>query len=1084
MPCARCGADNAPDRRFCGGCGVPLGGRCPGCGFANDPGARFCGGCGVSLAGQEAGGASPQGQPDLAPERRQVAVLFVDLVGYTRLTGELGAEHVLPLLEGFFAAVDEVVTRFGGTVDKHIGDCVMALFGAPLARGDDAERAVRAALAVREAMAGLSARLDRGLEVHMGVAGGEVVAGGVGSEGHRSYTVTGETVNLAARLTGLAAPGEVLVSDAVRLALGARVLLEDRGEATLRGIARPVRVFALLGLAEAEGPGRLVGRQAELQQLAGFLDRSRALAREALVLVRGEAGIGKTRLLVELRPLARTQGFACRTVPVLDFGSGEGCQAVRVLIRKLLGADTADARAREAAAAAALEAGTVEPSLWPFLLDLLGLPLPPDARTLVGAMEEGQRRRARQETAVAVVRARAKEQPLLLVVEDLHWADQDTLEDLAALAGAIQKLPVVLVLTTRPESDPIDSTWRARAGGAPLTTIDLSPLGEPEARLLAGQILAGEPDRTIERCVARAQGNPLFLEQLLRHVRERQDDAVPGTVQSLVQARLDRLAPADREALRAASVLGQRFTLEALRAVAQQPGCDPGQLVRRFLVRPTGDGYVFAHALIQEAVHDLLLQAQRRGLHRRAASFFAGRDAVLHARHLDRAADPAAPAAYAAAAEQQTAAYRNEAALDLAARGLELATEPGERQALACLTGQLLLDLGRVPMALDRFGQALELARDDAERCRALLGLAAAMRLADRLDEAVARLDEAEAAASRLAAAAELSRIHHLRGNLLFPLGRVEDCAEAHGEALVLAREAGSPELEARALGGLGDAEYARGRMLSAHEAFTRCCALAARHGFGRIEAANLPMVAVTSWYTLDLPAMLREADAAIALAMRVGHLRGAIIAQHAAILALLLRADLDEAEARIAEAQRLTAEIGARRFEAENLMFLAERMLLGGGRDAAAAIAEEAMVISRETAVTYIGPCVLGFIAWASREAEARRAAVAESEAMLAQGAISHNFLMFRRYAIEAAIDAGAWDEVEHHAAELERYAAAEPSPWSAFFVARGRVLAAHGRTPGDPALRQELARVRDEAQLLGLGVALPALDAAIAAG
>jgi hypothetical protein len=242
-------------------------------------------------------------------------------------------------------------------------------------------------------------------------------------------------------------------------------------------------------------------------------------------------------------------------------------------------------------------------------------------------------------------------------------------------------------------------------------------------------------------------------------------------------------------------------------------------------------------------------------------------------------------------------------------------------------------------------------------------------------------------------------------------------------------------------------------------------------------------MVAVTSWYTLDLPAMLCEADTATALAMRVGHHRGAIIAQHAAILALLLRLDLEAAEARIAEAQRLTAAIGARRFEAENLVFLAESRLLGGDREGAAELAREAMAISRQTAVTYLGPCVLGVVAWASRDAEVRRAAVAEAETMLAQGAISHNFLMFRRYAIEAALDAGEWDEVEHHATELERYAAAEPSPWSTFFVARGRALAAHSSGPGDPALRQELGRLRDQARILGLGMALPALDAAIAA-
>jgi class 3 adenylate cyclase len=1077
--CSVCGADNAAERRFCGACGVALASACAGCGFVNDERARFCGGCGVALPGRPQPAAT-------APERRQVAVLFVDLVGFTRLTSELGAEDTQSLLEMFFAAVDGVIERHGGTVDKHIGDCVMALFGAPLARGDDAERAVRAALAIRDVMGSLSQRLGRALEVHMGVAAGEVVAGAVGSDAHRTYTVTGDTVNFAARLTGLAAAGELLVSDAIRLALGGRAQLEDRGEVAIRGIPAPVRVHRLLGLADApaEELGPLVGRQAELAQLGILLERARVTGEGEMALVRGEAGIGKTRLVAEMRALAAAQGFACHKALVLDFGAGEGRDAIRVLVRGLLGLEAADMAARTVAAAALVAAGDIAAALHPFLLDLLGVPLPPDARLLVDAMDESRRRRGRQEAVAAVLQAAARRAPVLLLVEDMHWAEADLLDDLAALAEAGASLPAVLVLTTRRDGDPIDAAWRGRAGDAALTTIDLSPLRDAEARLLARQLLAGQEERIVERCVARAQGNPLFLEQLLRHLRERQDDdAVPATVQSLVQARLDRLGADDRDALRAAAVLGQRFTLPGLRAVLGREGYQPGMLVRRFLIRPVGDGYLFAHALIRDAVYALLLRAQRRELHRRAAAFFAERDAVLHARHLDRAEDAAAPLAYAAAAEHQARAYCSETALELAARGLELARERSERVALACLTGRLLLDLGRAAPAEAAFATALAEAGDDGERCRARLGLAAAMRLADRLEEAQAQLDAAEPAAARQGLADELSRLHHLRGNLLFPLGRVEECARAHGAALAFARTAGSPELEARALGGLGDAEYARGRMLTAREAFSRCCSLAREHGFGRIEAANLPMLAATSWYLLDLAAILREAAAARDLALRVGHHRGAIIAAHGACLAQLLRLDLEEAEATFNEAQALTASIGARRFEAENLMFLAERLLLGGRRAAAVELAGRAMAVSRETAVSFIGPSILGLTAWASDDPGARRAALAEGEALLEQGSLAHNHLWFRRYAIEAALVAGDPDEALRQAEALERYTVAEPLPWSTFLAARGRALAAHMRNPRDPGIRAELVRLRDEVARLELRVLLGPLDAALAA-
>ncbi|MFZ1426692.1 MAG: adenylate/guanylate cyclase domain-containing protein, partial [Geminicoccaceae bacterium] len=1046
----RCGIGNAADRRYCGACGAALPIPCPGCGFVNEPGMAFCGGCGEAL------GHGARDRSNATPEHRQVAVLFVDLVGYTRLTAALGPEDTRTLLDSFFAAVDGVVERHGGSVAQHLGDCVMALFGAPTARGDDVDRAARAALAMSSAMLRLSTQVGHDLAVHVGIAVGDVVAGGTGSDAHRIYTVTGDAVNLAARLADRAASGELLIADAVRLALAVPAQLEDLGPISLEGIDRPIRVHRLVGL--RDGPvvdaGAIVGRAAELDQLATLLTQARK-GQGGLVLLRGDAGIGKSRLLREARVRAVRDGFACHLVLVLDFGSGEGREPIHVLTRGLLGVEPGDQLTELPVAAQAIP---LREMLRPFLFDLLDIALPQELDHLVAAMADSERRSARQRALAAVIGAAAARQPLLLVVEDVHWADRDLLGDLTAIGRAIADLPALLVMSTRREGDPVDASWRASAGPAPLTTIDLHPLRDGDARRLATQLLAGTDELVAERCVARAQGNPLFLEQLSRHLRERGDDMVPATVQTLIQARLDRLEPSDREALRAASVLGQRFTLPALRAILGRVDYEPGQLIQRLLVRPSGDDFLFAHALIRDAVYDLLLRTRRRELHLRAAAYFVGQDAVLHAQHLDRAGEPTASAAYAVAAQQQAEAYRNESALELAARGLELATLPAERFSLACLVGRLQLDLGRAPAAEAAYAIALDLAHDAAERCRALLGLAAAMRLSDRFEEALARLGAAQDAASGPGLIEELSRIHHLRGNLVFPLGQPEECAREHETALRHARAAGSPELEARALGGLGDAEYARGRMISAHAAFVRCCELARVHGYGRIEAANRPMVAVACWYTLDLDRTLQESDAAVALALRVGHRRGAIIAHHAAVMSLLLRLDLGRAEARIGEAQALTLAIGARRFEAENLLLMAECRMLAGDRPSAAAFAEQAMALSRETAVQYFGPGILGMLAWTAGAPDTRAAAIAEAEALLVDGSLAHNFLLLRRYAIDAYLDAGDWDEADRHADALEDYAAAEPSPWTELFVARGRALAAHGRTPGKVENQAEL--------------------------
>ena len=272
----------------------------------------------------------------------------------------------------------------------------------------------------------------------------------------------------------------------------------------------------------------------------------------------------------------------------------------------------------------------------------------------------------------------------------------------------------------------------------------------------------------------RAAGNPLFLEQLLRHAEEGADVAVPGSVRSLVQARLDRLEPADKAALQAASVLGQRFDAAVLAHTLERPGYVPDGLVAHVLVRRQADGsYLFAHALIRDAVYDSLLRSRRRELHRRAAGWFEARDPVLHAEHLDRAEDPGAAGAYLVAARAQSAGYRYEAALRLVRRGLDACDRTqADRFALALFEGDILHDLGVMPEALVAYKRALGVAADDAERCRAWIGLAAVKRVTDDLDGAFADLERAQAAAAAQGLLAEAARVHYLRGNLCFPARR------------------------------------------------------------------------------------------------------------------------------------------------------------------------------------------------------------------------------------------------------------------------------------------------------------------------
>jgi class 3 adenylate cyclase/tetratricopeptide (TPR) repeat protein len=1024
-----------------------------------------------AIAALQVGAAPPPGAaapPELPllrreGERRQVTVLFADLVAYTVLSRELDPEEVHALLCRFFECMDRAVEDHGGRVERHIGDCVMAVFGAPVAHGNDAERAVRAAVAIVNVMPELSAEVGHPVRVHVGMASGQVVASATGSITHSEYAVIGESVNLASRLANAAQPGEILLSEAVRLALHERLECVEAGALSVKGFAEPVGAWRLLGLRTTNlQPRPFIGRKAELQQLRAALATCRATGRGQTIYVRGEPGIGKTRLVEEFQRAAAGAGFACHSGVVLDFGTGAGPDAIHALVRGLLDL-TSDTDAASAAAAAALADNFIVAEDAVFLNDLLDLPQPMELRIAYDAMDNETRIYGKRRAVVRLVERASRLRPRLFLVEDLQWADDLTLMYLADLTTAAAQCPAVLVMTSRTDGDPLDRAWRERAAG-PLISLDLGPLGRMEARAMVKGFLNANASYA-DRCVERAAGNPLFLEQLLRHAEESAKAAdVPGSVQSLVQARMDRLDPADKEALQAASIFGQRFSLDGLRHLLGSPTYDCNALMAHALVRPQGEEFLFAHALIRDAVYATLLKRRRRSLHRQAAEWFAGRDPILYAEHLDRAESPEAPQAYLAAARTQAALYSYERALALVERGLVFLRDPASTFMLKCYRGEILRDLGRTREARVALEAALAAAQDDRERYQAWLELAGVKRMTDDLPGAFADLEKAEAIAVRLGLISEKARLHFLRGNLLFARGDIEGCLCEHQQTLKLARQAGSAELQAFALSGLGDAECLRGRFCSAHDWFRRCIELSRRHGFGRIEVANRPMLAIMRWYAGDTPGALHDALAAIEAAAKAGHRRAEIIAHHAAYFCLHSMTDLTTARKHIETALTLARQIGARQFEAQSLAFRGNLHRLLGRRRQALADLEGAVAMCREIGMAFTGPCVLGMLALAAEDPQVRDGALREGEALLAAGAVGHNHLMFRKDAIEVCLCAGAWDDTDHHAAALASFIRSEPLPWVEFVVARGRALAAHGRGRRDPALIAELGRLRDE--------------------
>ncbi|HTO66445.1 MAG TPA: adenylate/guanylate cyclase domain-containing protein [Bradyrhizobium sp.] len=1077
MRCPQCDLDNRAGRKFCAKCGAELGWDCPACGFANSPGEGFCGGCGCSAtaATPAVGAPAPSASAsEAASERRQVAILFADLCGFTALSAQLDAEDLGRLVEGFYARADAIVAQYGGSVDKHIGDAVMALFGAPVAHGDDALRALRAALDIQASVAELSDPSGNPLASHVGIAAGEVVAGGIG----RGYSVLGDAVNLAARLVELALPGETVISEPLARLLEGKIRATALPPAVLKGIASPVSAWRVAGLTSGSTPTTpFVGRQSDLLMLRGLLQACSEGSRGRVVVLRGEAGIGKTRLLEETLREAQGRGFAAHKTLVLDFGTGKGQDAMRLLTRSLLGIiPGSDKRQRNEAANRAVDEGWVSAADRPSLDDLLDLPTKGEGRALYQAMDEATRQARRRALLAGLAKRLTRDRPLFIAVEDVHWADATLLDDLAALAGVTAEAPVVLALTTRPEGDPIDRRWRAKSGAAAIGTIDLSPLTTAEASQLAADLL-GTGDERIAACVERAEGNPFFLEQLLRHTGEIAAAAVPASVQSLVLGRADRLPPTHKRALQAASVLGQRVPLSVLRHLLGDQSYEATYLIdEQFLTQDDG-GLAFVHALMRDGVYGSLLKARRRELHRAAAGWYGERDLQLHAQHLDMAEDPGAAMAYLAAAESATAAYRTEQALSLAQRGLALVGADPTRASLASLSGELQQGLGRTEEAISAFRMAADAAATGRPRLRAQLGLAHGLSVLDRLDEAMALLDQAQREAEEQDLLVEQSRIHTLRGNAHFPRGEIARCLAEHSEALRLAEASGAMEEQARALGGLADANYMRGLFRTSKKMFERCLEICAARGFRRIEAANLPMLGMMLMMDLQFPEAMQQAIRAANLAEQIGHRRAAMISYHG--LSFIYHeigqpgSGLQAGSAGLAIARSL----GARRFIAEGLILQAQSEFQVGDPQASKTI-REANEIARETP-SFMLPFGLALAAMIACNAKERAAALAEGERVLGEGAVSHNFIFFNRYAIEACLAANDWTGVDRYAAGLERSMAEEPFPMTDFLVARGRAIAAAGRGQKDAT---ELRRLLAEANRIGWLAVVPALETALA--
>ena len=665
---------------------------------------------------------------------------------------------------------------------------------------------------------------------------------------------------------------------------------------------------------------------------SSFLDGVLESGHGRVACVRGEAGIGKTRLMQVLAAAAGERGFSCHVALVLDFGAGQGRDAIRALVAGLLGLTPASPEPeRRAAAAGAIARGFAAGDDMVFLADLLDLPQLPEHRTLYDAMDNAARNPA------------SGARPPAWFAPRVRGACPPDCRGLA-LGGAGHA------------GEP--RRHRRHHGPVPgHSGDDLAHRGRPARRRLAGSrafrnhddrsrpIAAGgsvrvraapaNRERTLlKRCIDRAEGNPLFLEQLLRHAEEgAQADEVPASVQSLVLARMDRLAANDKAALQAAAVGGQQFSLDLVRALVRNPGFVPDTLLRQQMIRPDGAEFLFAHALVRDGVYSSLTHERRRALHRAAADWYENRDTVLRAEHLERASDPGAAAAYRAAARAQAVDYHYDRALSLAERGRAIATTRIDQFGLDALRGEYLREAGRALESLDAFEQARIEAESALDKCRAHIGIAAANRILSRLDPALSALAEAQPLAQAEGLATERAQIHYYRGNILFAQGDAERCLAEHQAALAAAEAADGPEWRARASSGIGDALYSSCRMRTALAAFQDCVAFCDAHGYGRVALPNRVMIGHCMIYLQRLSEAVPFVEATRIMAVRAGNPHAEMFATHSLGVVMTQSGQTDEATKHLSAALDQARALGARRYESRLLSELAEGALYQGRR-------------------------------------------------------------------------------------------------------------------------------------------------------
>ena len=759
-------------------------------------------------------------------------MLFADLVGSTRLATQLDPEDLRGRLEPFFEAARSALEQHGGTVEKYIGDAVMAVFGAPVSHGDDPDRAVAAGLAVAERVS----ELDGELAVRVGIETGEVLS----IQAAGDLRVTGEAVNVAARLQQAAQPGEVLVGERAARACR-RARLEANGAVEAKGISGPLGAYRAVAIElETEQSGApLIGRDDDLEMLRLIARRAARERLPQLVTVIGEAGIGKSRLGAELFRALRSDTEPWRTIVGRSppYGEGIAFWALGEILRDAAGVST-DASADDVEVALAGKlAGLGANDAYQIAAGLtVAIRGAPDC----DAEDELNRAWRRFVTLLA------SDRPLAIGVDDAHWADEGTLELLEDVAYGLQDAPIVVLCTSRPElAERRPEFGRAARNN---TQLELLPLDHDAATRLAEFLLPAERRGDAARIADAAGGNPFFTEEVSRRFGEAEGEAsaaaLPDTVQAAIAARIDQLPPEEKRTLQYAAVLGHTFSQGPLGDLLGTSPTDPlWSLRRRALVqeRPGSEAghFVFRHQLIRDVAYSSLPRRDRAALHERAVEALRARDGFaerpeLIAYHLDHAyeldpTDERRRAAREAMLEAADAAVRRGAA----ARGRQLyedtaklAEDGAQRHDALVAAGEVALRGWRGDLGMRLFREAAEAAEAEGDTDRTAAAYARAVEIGARMhgiagDPPVSELSAMLQRGHELASDDDLVTCARLRLDdawLAWMSKDPEAMAKPAEEGLELARRTDDRQLVQNGLDAATASDWLQGRQLDAVE--------------------------------------------------------------------------------------------------------------------------------------------------------------------------------------------------------------------------------------------------------------------------